>query len=268
MVKFDYMATFELEVSEAAELLAPGFDSVTAEIYDFDFQAQDVLSNMIGLTPVLVEKARQAALNQAVSYRGFWVGAAAYAYDTSPESPRIGIYTAGNFKAALGEAYDPACDVKDIPKNCAEMNILLTAEEDGFTRVGLLAVAATTNRKKIAEVTDVASRTLHPCRECGDVLQGSSLIDRRTVILTIGSGEDVYQAQTVGDYRTRYKRLHAGGVFEDAEEFPYRPHDWEIKQAAYHNAARKRRVSKVVKEGDIRKITLRRELAAWALTEA
>src|SRR5258708_4750292 len=134
------MSTSEEELFDTS-FLVPSLGGT--DMGGYDFASHDINATVIGMVPILVERARHAAKSDlSFSYRGFLVGAAAVAYDMSPESSRIGTYTAGNYKARLRDEERSEADVEDIPKFCAEMDIALRASIDDFERIGILVVAA------------------------------------------------------------------------------------------------------------------------------
>ncbi|HXR50341.1 MAG TPA: hypothetical protein VN778_04925 [Verrucomicrobiae bacterium] len=256
----------EHEITESPRAHALVEQIMDTEMEGFDFRKTDIHATAIGLIPMLVAKARLATAHYGDSYRGFLVGAAAVAYDTSPDNPRIGIYTSGNFKATHDEEdYDPTHDAVDIPKVCAEMDILLRADHDEMQRLGIFVVAATTNHQRILEVTKVRSATLHPCWDCEETMKGSSLVDNDTIILTVGAAKDVYQAQSYAEFRKRYKQVRHGNDFEDAETHEYRAADWPFRQLLYKQLVKKHGRGGNVYSPDARRELKRRKLALTAL---
>jgi hypothetical protein len=236
----------------------------------FDFERNDINAFIIGIVPAIVAFARSAA-NSGDSYRGFKVGGAAVAYDPDPTNPRVAILTAANFKHKIPKLELTEYDVKEVPKLCAETSLLMQAEEAGYKRIGLLAVAATAKREKIAEVMKVplemASATLHPCDDaCQPALKHSRLTDCNTPVITIDRGDRHYQAQTVQQLHKRHARLKRDGVFEDAEVHPFVASEWKDRQHLYEYMVKKRRLSGNVYDSDPRREAKRRNLAAWVIT--
>ena len=226
-------------------LLIPSLAEEDEDFYDFE--RNDIHATIIGRIPLLVEKARNAAKSGiSFSYRGFLVGAAAIAYDTNPENPRIGTFTSGNFKAKLSDEELCDADVADIPKICAEMDIILRASMRDFERIGILVIAATTNKERIKAVTDLAGATLEPCDECENVMRRSDLVDSQTMIMTVGSGDDIFQIQDFRSLARRYRSINRGGHPRDLEIHPYSSYAWERRQKRYEeirDAANLSRVS-------------------------
>ena len=141
--------------------------------------------------PSMVDQARDAAENDAYSYRGFKVGAAVLAYN--PHTRETGVLAAGNLKIRPDKA-----------KFCAEYRSLQIAKRSGLTVVGGIVVAATTDKHQIGEVTDVETRTLHPCSECRQLFCDHPLMRDDTLILTTGIDSDVYQVHTNDELQKLY----------------------------------------------------------------
>jgi hypothetical protein len=219
------------------------------EAGQYDFAHQDVHATLIGMVPVLAEKARHAAKSGlSFSYRGFLVGAAALAYDTDPENNRIGVFAAGNFKAKLREDQRDDTDVEDIPKFCAEMDITMRASMRDFDRIAMFVVAATTKAERIRAVTPLAGATLEPCEECENVMLHSDLVDDRTIIMTMGSGEDIFQIQNFASLRARYDSVRTGASLDDLKRIPYSSIAWEQRQQRYVDARERAGISPNVYE--------------------
>ncbi len=239
-----------------------------AEIREFDYRRHDIHATSLGLVPLLVAKARLAAQNYGDSWRGFLVGAAAIAYDISPDHPRYGIYAGGNFRARHGEDYDTDHDAPDMPKLCAEMDIMMRADNDDMQRIGMFVVAATANHQRILNVTKVRSDTLHPCQDCEDVMKGSPLVDKDTLIVTVGAGKDIFQVQSYKEFRDRYKKVRRGLKFEDADTYHYSHDEWADREAHYRQLVKKNRAGGSVYSPDVRREVKRRRLALAAITAA
>lgn len=237
------------------------------ELDDYDFRWQDIHATIIGMVPILVEKARNATKSsQSISYRGFLVGAAGIAYDSDPTSPRIGTFTAGNYKAKLREDQRSDADVEDIPKFCAEMDIAMRASIHDFERIGILVVAATTNPDRIRAVTELAGPTLEPCEECEHVMQHSDLIDDQTIILTVGSGDDICQVQNLASLASRYKSLRDGVSPKPLKKHPYSSYIWERRQREYIRNRNAENLPRGLSERNKREEQRCRELAYAAMT--
>jgi len=87
------------------------------------------------------------------SYRNYGVGSAAVAYNRNTKE--ILIIDGYNEKEA-----------DDIPKHCGEMKIVEKARELGFTKIiGMVVVA-----EPQEDPSEVECTTLHPCRECKNML--------------------------------------------------------------------------------------------------
>lgn len=236
------MSYFEESYLPEADVFIPQLADV--DIGDYDFQTHDIYATMLSMVPALVEKARNGAKSPyyTASYRGFCVGASALVYDTNPGNPRIATYTAGNYKARLRDEERGEEDVADIPKFCAEMDITMRATNDDLERIGVYVVAATTNRQRIAAVTDIASATLPPCGECVGVLKGSPLVDKDTIIMSVGSGNDIYQVQSFDQLSRRYKAHAEGKQVPDLSVQRYSSYDWEDRKTFYLQERRRQRI--------------------------
>lgn len=154
----------------------------------------DRYRRFIEVIPVLVEKARTAAEFEASSYRKFHVGAATEV--VHPEDSDLEEYAAGNSKP------------QHKAKFCAERRVLGKVGNEGGNQVTGIVVAGTTDRIKIAEVTDFETPTLHPCAECREAFHDHPLVDRHMFVVSTGlRGEedgDKYQAFTVDELRRYY----------------------------------------------------------------
>lgn len=137
----------------------------------------------VGMVPYMVEQARHAADKEAHSYRGFLVGATVFA--VQPSTQEIEMFSAGNLKSKKGKE-----------KVCAEKKALNQAQKAGFTQVLGIAVAATTDRAKIEEVTDMPTATLHPCDDCLTMFEDHSQIRESTLVITAGIDVDIYEVHT------------------------------------------------------------------------
>jgi len=235
-------------------------DIQSVEQGPFDFRRLDPHADTIGSIPELFMRSRQGAVTLAKSYRGFWVGASAVAYDPTPGRSRRAVYTSGNYKAKLREEDSEPYDV-EVSKVCAEMDILIRAEEEGFKWIGALVVAATINRDRIKAVTGVSSATLHPCEDCGSALRASALVDQYTPILTTASAAEgkKYQLQSYDQYQRRYEQYRAGDGFEDAEERDYIASEWAYRKDLYLRQVRRENIGGTTCNGAAKE-TARRKL--------
>ena len=257
---YEEMPTFEHEVS---------MQMADERIEPFDFRKNDIFGTMISHVPVLVANARNAvsAPGYAHSWRGFWVAASGIAYDTNPDEPRIGTYTSGNFKIRLDEEDRGEEDVEDVPKNCAEMDIAIRAGHDDQERIGLVVVAATTVTPRIEEVTGIATPTLWPCVSCNEMMTESYLFDSRTIIMTIGSGNNIFQVQSAGDLRKRHQQIANGESPKPLETHRYSEHAWDAKRAFYKEELRLRRLRADVYDPNKKRLNKCAELALEAMQE-
>ena len=159
-------------------------------------EARSSLYNQLvtaGTMPALIDRARWEAVTNAHSYRNFQVGAAALFLI---EDSQFQVVSGANFK------------LQNFPKRCAERAVLGKADEAFFeienvTMLGL-AVAATTDRAKIAEVSMRSSRTLHPCEQCRDMFKSHPFVTDETVVLTTGIADDAFEVQTIGSLYAAY----------------------------------------------------------------
>ncbi|GEM_PF-2426461 len=245
---------------EDTEQFIAGLQSVESNA--FDFTKQDPHADSIATVPELFRRSRQGIRYLPESHRGFLVVASAVVYDVSDENPRRGVYTAGNFKAKLRDDQRGPDDLSDIPKVCAEMDILIRAEQDGFGWVGAIVVAATINPLRIKKVTGVASATLHPCGECGLAFQNSDLFDEYTPIITTGSASEFkkYQLQSFRQYKKRYERYHGGEVFRDAPLRDYIPSEWGYRKDLYLRQVKREKIGGSVLHGSAKRERARRQL--------
>jgi len=134
---------------------------------------------MMSGMPYMVEQARAGANKFASSYRGFHVGAAAFAVKWSTQETAV--FNGGNIKPNPSR-----------PKVCAESVTVRQAEKFGFEEILGIVVVATTDIVKIEEVTGARTPTLHPCDECQDPkgrVAGSALMRDTTLVLTAGIEE-------------------------------------------------------------------------------
>ncbi|HEX7633070.1 MAG TPA: hypothetical protein VF401_01945 [Candidatus Saccharimonadales bacterium] len=260
-----------MQAYEAAPFIDVSYldaEELREDVRQFDFRAHDIHAVTIGLVPQVVARAR-TAMQYAESHRGFKVGAAGVFYKTDPNDPQIAIYTSWNFKAKIAEDDRHETDVDDVPKLCAETDMLIRADNDGMERTPFIAVAATFRPDRIAGVMGVQAAMLHPCRDvCQPQIRKNPLTDNSTIVMSVASGHDNCQIQTAKELLDRYGDFEKYGIFEDAPVQRYSPHDYPDKRAAYNRAVRKARVGGNVYNIDPRREIKRRELAALALKAA
>ena len=126
-----------------------------------------------------------------MSYRGFRVGCAAYAY--RPDA----YYVEDRHKIFLGANLKPNHDKVRWPKVCAEQVAILGARSAGYTRVIGLVVAGA---PQAAEESGIASPTLHPCGECRRMFTSlGDIVRLDTPIVTVRLKEYAVEAFTVAD---------------------------------------------------------------------
>ncbi len=89
-------------------------------------------------------------------------------------------------------------------KFCAEQRLLARARKAQYTQAIGLVITGTTDRQKIAEVTDLPTPTLHPCEECRTVLGQNKIMTDDTLILTTGIESSYFQVHRFGELVTRY----------------------------------------------------------------
>ena len=118
--------------------------------------------------PRFLDLAQEAADERAVSHRGFKVGASVCAI--SFKLQRIGYLFGANLTPYKG-----------APKRCAEMEVLAKAKDRGFDKIISLAVFGPS---KFEGVQRFPSPTLHPCDQCRDILDASSLVTDDTLVVT------------------------------------------------------------------------------------
>ncbi len=168
------------------------FEAATGRDYDPWF-------TFIQLMPGMFQLARDAARDEAISYRNFHVGAAIYAINE--QTRETAILSAGNKKA------NP-----DVEKYCAERSVIDQVEmlwgrkaiEERHARAIGLVVAGTTDKSKIAEVTGRVTPTLHPCDSCRNLFEESLLIRSDTLVVSIGDTSDVHQVHSVAELQKFY----------------------------------------------------------------
>lgn len=256
--RFDPEQAFRPDMIEGELMGVPVAATITEKVRSFNFRKNDVYAFMFDLAPQLVREAQRSAIELQDSDRGFGVGAAAFGYDMSEERPRVAQYVAGNFKSHLYGVHEPGVDLDDVPKLCAEANILIHAEHRQLQRIGLIVVASTVNELRIRGVSRVPAPTLDPCDDCGDTFEASPLIDPDTVIMTVGAGINEYRIQRPAEYQKRRKlsKPDRRGIK------PYHEHEWEMKKMAYEIELERSRLNTPDSRGDIEIDSRRRFLAA------
>lgn len=252
-----------------AEYELPIYATADEQVESFDFRKGDVFETMINFVPTLVTQARTAVATPGYthSWRGFRVAASAIAYDTSPDNPRIGNYTSGNFKIRLKEDERGEEDVEDVPKNCAEMDVAIRAGHDDQERIGLIVVAATTVRSRIEEVTGIATSTLWPCGSCNEMMEQSDLFDSHSIVMTIGSANDIFQVQSVKDLKRRHKQIERGEQPEPLKTHRYSQYDWPAKSASYREERRRQKLKANVYDPNKKRFNRCADLAIAAMQE-
>jgi len=135
------------------------------------------------LFPMLADQARLAAEQEAISYRDFHVGAAAYALDQ--ENYRAGIIFGANIKPD-----------KSAPKRCAELMLVQKAETLGYKSIPYLVVSGPLQTD---EHSGIISPTLHPCADCRDLFLASPLIEDETVLVTVGEDGETHEMFSVAE---------------------------------------------------------------------
>lgn len=118
--------------------------------------------------PRFLDLAQRAADERAVSHRGFKVGASACAI--SFDLQKLGYLFGANLTPYKG-----------APKRCAEMEVVTKALDRGFDKIIALAVFGPS---KFEDVQRFPSPTLHPCDQCRDLLEASSLVTDDTLVAT------------------------------------------------------------------------------------
>ncbi|MDB5164418.1 MAG: hypothetical protein JWL89_44 [Candidatus Saccharibacteria bacterium] len=235
------------------------------KVVSFNFAKNDVNALMFDKVPELVHDARQAAVDLHESDRGYAVGAAAFGYDSSEASPRIVKFVAANYKTHLHGQYEKGVDLENVPKLCAETDILIRADHRQIERISILVVAATVNLRRIQEVNDVPTTTLDPCDDCGDLLARSPLIDADTIIMTIGAGLNEHRIQRYPAYRKRSEDFRKTGLYDNRGITPYSDHVWGMKRTAYEIELQRSHIEHRTSHSDPDAEAARRFVAAEAM---
>lgn len=180
----------------------------------------------VGVIPYMVDQARYAAEHDAVSYRGFVVGAAVFAIN--PYIQQTAILAAGNVK-----------NTEHITTVCAEPQVLAQAEKLGLTTALGIVVAGTTDREEIIGVNKVDAPTLHPCEPCQIHFEDNPLVRGDTIVISTGLEDDTYQVHTVKELKQMYKNKKKH--FPSQESY-HGFENWATKQAVYDLLASAERV--------------------------
>jgi Cytidine and deoxycytidylate deaminase zinc-binding region len=133
--------------------------------------------------PGLINDARSSYVN-ADSYRFFGVGSS-------------GMFTTEDgLVIVMGRNLKPE---PDVPKICAEKDLLAHAEQVGAVKMIGMVVVATTDREQIEEVNGFASPTLKPCKDCVAMLNDSDIVDNTSLIVTAGANLDILEVNLMSD---------------------------------------------------------------------
>ncbi len=174
----------------------------------------------VGAVPYMVDQARAAAIHDSYSYRDFRVGAAVFA--VKMRLNETGLYAAGNVKSK-----------KEKAKICAEKRVLNQAAKSGFTRAVGIVVAGTTDVELIAEVTEKATPTLHPCGDCRHLFEDHRLMRPDTLVITTGLEDDIYQVHTFTELQDVYAQKRSLPEQITADGFD----NWSLRQSFYDHIA-------------------------------
>lgn len=187
-------------------------DKIAEQRHDGD----DIYRDFIGSIPYMMKQARAAVRQSAHSYRGFLVGASAYAVRT--HSNETAVLSAGNLKN------------QHKTKVCAERKALSLAKKAGFEHVVGLVVAATTNLDLIEGVTGRKTPTLHPCGDCRDMFHDHPLARPDMLVVTTGLDTNKYQVHTAAGLAEFYAQpapaLEAQDVVAGID-------NWDMRLATY-----------------------------------
>lgn len=152
----------------------------------------DFYRDFISSVPYMMYQARAAVRHSAHSYRGFLVGASAYAVRTHDGDTAV--VSAGNLKN------------EHKSKVCAERKALALAKKAGFERIVGLVVAATTDLDLIEGVSGRKTPTLHPCADCRSMFHDHPLMRPDTLVVTTGLDTNRYQVHDVSELVDFYNR--------------------------------------------------------------
>lgn len=125
-------------------------------------------------------------------------------------------------------------------KVCAEKRMLGRLNDEPFTQLTGLVIAATTDPIEIEEVLGKAHKTLLPCVDCTDLLTNEArLVQDDMPIVTVGLEEDTFQTTTPAELHDFY----TGG---EMLPIAYRPvgslEHWEHRISLYDMWSEQRRV--------------------------
>ena len=166
------------------------------------------LNQLYQAIPNLIDRARDAANNHGMSYRGFKVGCACLAYNSALEGTGQApyqVFTGSNQKPnSLG------------PKVCAEQvavnSVFLKQLEGGDQKVIGLLVAGNPQEDSASGLNPP---TLHPCEDCRELvtarLENSGNDPAKVVLITVGLNNDDFEVFNWEEMR----KLHEGNQQED-----------------------------------------------------
>lgn len=201
---------------------------IHGSIESFGDTSIDPYLRFMKVVPRLAQYAREAAELQARNHRGFHVGAAGEI--VNPASSQLEMYSRGSTRPN-----------KSKEKVCAEQRLMGKFAELGVQDIPGIVVAGPSDPFEIATVTDVPTPTLHPCSDrCLEkVLVGH---DDMIVVTTgaEGEGEDIYQANLVGDLRRYYRNDDHDVLMANVRNFD----DWDARVDLYLSLKRGERTVK------------------------
>jgi hypothetical protein len=206
-------------------------DSSVAHVYEFNFENEDYRTWMIRNIGQMSLAARNAAYENATSYRGMKIGVTVMAL--SFDKSRIAFVSQGNHKADENDS-----------TNCGEMNLLNAMTELlRYDHIAAFCIAGPNQHQKTTEhgiasilgPTVMPSKTLFPCFRCDDALEGSDLVTPRTEIVTLPKNLGYYQHQTQGEYHNRQARYVATGEYDEPDiyRFTADPNIWNQNAELY-----------------------------------
>lgn len=252
------MKNRSLSVPSEAVVPPPALASI--EVAEFEGRI-DPFDAFLRRAPEFLSRVKSDSSHMPESYRGFGVVALAFAYDF--ENNRYGVFTSGNFKAKLRKDVWTPDDIESVPKVCAEMSVVGEALEHNMTRVLGVFVAASGNRQKIQEVTGRATNSLHPCTECRDMLDGSPIVDKNTMVFTAPFWGSRFQFHTVGSLAEEYEKPES--EFRDPNMYSLNNKEWEATRQKYNDELAKRNQKKLCTEDDPSRSKTRIRLARRAV---
>jgi hypothetical protein len=211
--EFDVISTY----AHDTEGLEVSFKS--AEVFTFDYEADDYRYWLIRNFGRLALAARQASKEDATSWRGMKIGASIMAIDI--DRSRIAFLASGNHKPE-----------ENSHTNCAEMNLLLYSDEILKSNyVPLICVAGPDNNRVFNQETRqfesaigrtaLPSSTLFPCQRCHEVMQKEPAINNQTIIATLSKYIDRIQFQTFKEYSKRFRAFNENGDFQDPKVYKF-----------------------------------------------